>query len=158
MWHPEFPEMKADVVIVALLTLLNGGNSKYLQARCFVPNSRLTSSVLPEASCLASLSLKPWSQKCRLKTFTNCCAVPVFDWLKLQWLPFNQHHHKVSTGRCAVPQAQGHETSNLSIAVHWGSCALGVFSMGVLLPHVGPVRAAQRPVLTLQREIIRLGF
>ena len=128
---------EADVVVVALLTLLTGGSSKYLQARCFASNSKLTSSVLTEASCFASQS-KPWSQRCRLKTFTNCCVVPVFDWLKLEWLRFNQHHHKVSTGRCAVPQIQGYESSNLNTAMHWGSYVLVVFNMGVLLPHVGP--------------------
>ena len=110
--------MKANIVVVTHLIWLNGGSSKHLR----VPNSKLTSSVLPEVYCFASLSLKPWSQKCRLKTFTNCCAVPVFDWFKLQCLRFNQHHEKVSTGRCAVPQTQGYQASNLSIVVHWGSC------------------------------------
>ena len=77
--------MKADVVIVALLRSLvmftpyvvEWWQFKNLPARCFVPNSNLTSSVLPETSCFSTLSLKSWSQKCRLKTSTNCCAVSV---------------------------------------------------------------------------------
>ena len=92
---------------------------KKLQARCFVPDSKLTSGVLPEASCFASLSLKSWSQKCRLKTSTNCCAVLVFDWFRLQWLRFNQHHHKVST-LCCTPN-----TGPWSVQLEH-CCALGL--------------------------------
>ena len=154
MWHPELPE-RQTLSLSPFWRRWMGAAQNICRRDALLLTQNWPQVFWQKPLVLLPCLWKPWSQKCRLKTFTNCCVVPVFDWLKLEWLRFNQHHHKVSTGRCAVPQIQGHEASNLNTAMRWGSC-VWLFSVWAFCCHMWALHELHNLLKSLTRIISKM--